>query len=249
MTFVDRHAVYMLEKVVQHNEKYSDDNADGDRRQGYPVESQYNKRRQKQRGPSSAMSWTAEYRRINQTSEYIDAQATRLAAAVKTKEGELKPLLKAVGDLQETLTGLRRAVRTDASKLGNLMKTKKTLQDKRRSLLPQEEKLRELRQRSYYWNKLANAAQSTSTSSSSTARQSGGDSSAQTTVATWAQPTVEDSTRRLDISDLVNHDTDNPQRHIVFAGTDYGITTMSETVALTRQEIDTYISRHKPAAQ
>ncbi|KAF9167971.1 hypothetical protein DFQ26_002196 [Actinomortierella ambigua] len=256
MTFVDRHAVYMVGKVVQHNAQYADD-ANVDRRHGYPVESQYNKRRQRRRGATSAGYWVAEYRRIKQSRVYVDTQATQAAAAVKVKETTLKPLQKAVGVLQEKLTELRRATRKDASQIGAFMTTKRSLQDQRRRLLPEEAKLRELRQQSYYWNKVAQAAQSESTSSSSSSsssssgkkKQSGGDGSGKKTVATWTHPTVEDSTLRLDIKDLENQDNGSPQRHIVFAGTDYGIATMSETVALTRQEIDTHISRYRLLTQ
>ncbi|KAF9153902.1 hypothetical protein DFQ26_000410, partial [Actinomortierella ambigua] len=84
-------------------------------------------------------------------------------------------------------------------------------------------------------SKLQNAVQSTPTSNSicscSTEQQSGGDGSVKTTAA------------RLGLV------TSRGQRHIVFAGTYYKLTTMNKTAALTRQENDTQVNWGMPVAQ
>ncbi|KAG0258671.1 hypothetical protein DFQ27_004523 [Actinomortierella ambigua] len=182
------------------------------------------------------------------------------------QKAELQPLRKAVDNLQESLTKLRR----DGAKRRALAPVRKELQDKRRVLLPQEEKLRLLRCESYYWNKADIAAESASSlgdggssggekssgcgknnsggKSSQDGGHGGGGASQKKITATWDQPTVEDHPQLLDISDLEKH-AKKQEKHIVFDGTDHGICTMSETVALTRQEIGIHISRYQSATQ
>ncbi|KAG0256593.1 hypothetical protein DFQ27_005639 [Actinomortierella ambigua] len=279
MMFVDRYTVRMLGKVVGHNEGYTGD-ASGDRRQGYPVESQFDRRQKNRRGRPSEMPWTSEYRQGKKNKNQVDKKAEAASEAVKAKEVELQPLRKAVGKLQQSLTKLRR----DGAELCALAPVRKELQDKRRALLPQEEKLRVLRRESYYWNKVAKAAESESSlgdggssgggknssggkknsggkksssggnksssggKSSQGGGHSGGSASQKMTTATWGRPTVEDRPQLMDISDLEEH-AKRQDKHIVFAGTDYGICTMSETVALTRQEIETHIARYQSATK
>ncbi|KAF9162185.1 hypothetical protein DFQ26_003778 [Actinomortierella ambigua] len=260
MMFVDRYTVRMLGQVVRHNERYTGD-AGGDLRRGCPVESQFDRRRKNRRGRPSEMPWTSEYRqRKKKIRNQVDKKAEAASEAVKAKEVELQPLRKAVGKLQQSLTKLRR----DGAERCALAPVRKELQDKQRVLLPQEEKLRVLRRESYHWNKVAQAAESESSlgggGSSGGVKNSGGGKSSQggghgdggasqkKTTATWDRPTVEDRLQLLDISDLEKH-AEAQDKHIVFAGTDCGICTMSETVALTRQEIETHIARYQSATQ
>ena len=60
------------------------------------------------------------------------------------------------------------------------------------------------------------------------------------TSPSWEKPGVEDYTERLDITELLNHRGTN--RHVVFAGTDYGLVTMSQTIALTIERLRTHIA-------
>ncbi|KAF9089455.1 hypothetical protein BGX27_002459, partial [Mortierella sp. AM989] len=61
-------------------------------------------------------------------------------------------------------------------------------------------------------------------------------------IPEWGGFTVEDSTERLDISKLIANQQVG-KKQVVFAGTDYGIKKMSETCALTQEEVEAYIGR------
>ncbi|KAG9319417.1 hypothetical protein KVV02_002477 [Mortierella alpina] len=76
------------------------------------------------------------------------------------------------------------------------------------------------------------------------------------TAPTWAHFTVQDNTENLDLTQLQNITTHarGKRRLLVFAGTDYGVAKMSETVAVTQAQIQTHINRYyqlydSPAAQ
>ncbi|KAF9150562.1 hypothetical protein DFQ26_001570, partial [Actinomortierella ambigua] len=182
--------------------------------------------------------------RANMTDAQVDKKANDASAAVKAKEAEINPLRKTVDNLQKTLAALRRRQAAPFDR----QEVTEHLKEERRKLLKLQEELRKLRGQSYYWNKVSQAPRSNLSSS----RRSGG-GAAKHTVATWGQPTVEDHAQLLDIDDLAKHDENKdgqyPNKHIVFAGTDYGIRTMSETVALTGDEYNTFINRYKPATQ
>jgi len=66
------------------------------------------------------------------------------------------------------------------------------------------------------------------------------------TSATWDSFNVEDNTERLDIRDMTANLSN--QRQIVFAGTDYGIRKMSETVAQTLDELRVHLNRFQVLA-
>ncbi|KAG0248793.1 hypothetical protein DFQ27_000628, partial [Actinomortierella ambigua] len=85
-------------------------------------------------------------------------------------------------------------------------------------------------------------------SSQSGGHGGGGGASQKKTTATWKRPTVEDRPQLLDISDLEKHDK-KQEKHTPFARIDYGICTISATVTLTRQEIETHMSRYQSAQQ
>ncbi|KAG0195044.1 hypothetical protein BGX28_002470, partial [Mortierella sp. GBA30] len=65
------------------------------------------------------------------------------------------------------------------------------------------------------------------------------------TTPTWSVPTVEDNTERLDLSKLQGLSTNSrgKTRTLVYAGTDYGVRKMSETVAQTHSQIQAHINR------
>ncbi|KAF9982878.1 hypothetical protein BGZ75_005658 [Mortierella antarctica] len=66
------------------------------------------------------------------------------------------------------------------------------------------------------------------------------------TAPTWARFAVEDNTENLDLTQLQNITTHarGKRRLLVFAGTDYGVVKMSETVAVTQAQIQTHINRY-----
>ena len=139
-------------------------------------------------------------------------------------------------------SGLRSGSESEGSSgtptYGALVKARKDLRDKRTALLTEEMNLRQHRQDRYYWNKVAKAA------TSSGNIRAGRASQASDTVPIWNWPMAEDSTRYLDISKLQAQTAQHPDKVIVFAGTDYGIRRMSETVAQTYNEIQAHINRY-----
>ncbi|KAG0215544.1 hypothetical protein BGX28_009592 [Mortierella sp. GBA30] len=101
-------------------------------------------------------------------------------------------------------------------------------------LMPEEARLRSLKQNLYSCNKALTAAKE-------------GDSKRPSprtlTHATWDNSKVENAAKLLDIYDLLNNTT-RKQRQVVFAGTDYGVCKMSETVTQTVGDIERHLNHH-----
>ncbi|KAF9079832.1 hypothetical protein BGX27_005915, partial [Mortierella sp. AM989] len=110
----------------------------------------------------------------------------------------------------------------------NLSEARVELRKVHRKLIPQEAQLRELRRELYAWNKLHTApALSASTSNTPAIKM---------TIPTWEHSSVEDDVQHMDISNL-QANSRGKRRILVFAGTDYGIVKMSQTVALSQAQI------------
>lgn len=116
---------------------------------------------------------------------------------------------------------------------GALVVARGALRAKHSELIPQEVNLQRHRKERYYWNKLSKV--------STSKRKSNKASKTQDTVPSWSWPMAEDSVKRLDISKLQK--AQGQDKVIVFAGTDYGIRRMSETVPQTYNEIQAHINR------
>ncbi|KAF9080914.1 hypothetical protein BGX27_005179, partial [Mortierella sp. AM989] len=131
--------------------------------------------------------------------------------------------------------------RKDAYK--SLTETRTELRNVRNRLMPMETKLRELRRTIYYWNKVAKVIAWQKKQESNTSINTNTTPDEKSTVSDWSHFTVEDNTEKLDISKLMMN-ARGKNRQVVFAGTDYGICKMSETIAQTQEEIETHINRY-----
>lgn len=232
MMFVDRYTVRMTGEVIPH----------GANRNGYPVRSRYEERKKNRGGRSDASRWAAEFLASGKSQNEVQQLATQAKQAVKTKESEIKPFRKDVSDKQmaQSLARVNLKAGVQGAKQ-QLQNAQRELRAKRKLLLPREEELQRLRKVSYYWNKMNRAAGT----SQSTTRTRGGGSASQiaNTAPTWDRPTVEDRTLSLDISALIQT-SDGNSKLIAFAGTDYGVRTMSETVPQTLNEIRAHLNRY-----
>ncbi|KAG0006462.1 hypothetical protein BGZ65_007741 [Modicella reniformis] len=201
----------------------------GANRNGFPVRSRYEERKKNMDGGSDASRWAAEFRASGKTRN-------------ETKESEIKPFRKDVSDKQKVQS--QASVNLKAGMTGayqELQTARVDLRAKRKLLTPREKELQRLRKVSYHWNKMERAAGSSQTTSRTP--RGGSASQAANTAPTWDRPKAEDRTLNLDISALI-HAADGNSKVIAFAGTDYGVRRMSETVPQTLKEISAHINRY-----
>ncbi|KAG0329369.1 hypothetical protein BGZ99_002375 [Dissophora globulifera] len=69
-------------------------------------------------------------------------------------------------------------------------------------------------------------------------------SAAKLMQVSWTWTKVEEATEFLDITEILS-DACRKKRQVVFSGTDYGLCTISETVALTLEEIQVHLNRYQ----
>lgn len=234
MVFVDRFTIRIMGEVIPHGQ---------DGRQGYPIRSVYEKRKRVRGGRSDAQLWAAEFHQSHLSKKQAEVKAEDAAKQLKTKEKEIKVLRREAVILEAERTRVSTKLKEAGSEASSdtptyvdLVQARKDLKDKRTELLTEEAELRQHRHNRYYWNKVAKAA--TSSGNVRTVQVS----QAKDTIPTWNWPMAEDSTRRLDISKLLA--AQSPNKVVVFAGTDYGLRRMSETVVQTYQEIQAHINRY-----
>jgi hypothetical protein len=117
----------------------------------------------------------------------------------------------------------------------------------RGDLAPKETALHAARAESYYWNNVLKGARTKKPEEKE--ERMGKDKKKKekmgvTSTPTWSRHTLENATERIDISSLRINSRGKPRR-VVFAGTDYGVCKMSETSALTLEEIEEHINRYR----
>ncbi|KAF9954748.1 hypothetical protein BGZ72_004325, partial [Mortierella alpina] len=105
-------------------------------------------------------------------------------------------------------------------------------------IAPQEESLRRARQAKYFWSKVKDAAKD-----GAKAIPKKEEKCQEKSIATWDHFTIEDSAERLDVQDLLNNSR-GKRRMVVFGATDYGLRTMSETSAVSLQEMQQHLNRY-----
>ncbi|KAG0198987.1 hypothetical protein BGX31_004410, partial [Mortierella sp. GBA43] len=226
MTFVDRYTVRMTGRVIPH----------GANRHGHPVRSRYDERKKHKEGRSNAPNWAAEFQASRKSREEVRRIADDFANVVKEKETQIKSFRKDVADMLKARSeaSLKVKKKTEGG-YQELRMARSNLRAKRKLLTPREKELQRLRSLSYYWNNVERAASSSARSSGRTVHTN--------TIPNWSHPEAEDRTQQLDISQLMNGTSDGTKL-ITFAGTDYGIRTMSETVPQTLNEIRTHLNRY-----
>ncbi|KAG9319457.1 hypothetical protein KVV02_006684 [Mortierella alpina] len=91
--------------------------------------------------------------------------------------------------------------------------------------------------------RLSNKVAKEGAKSSAKARKE--DLESDTAVAPWTHHHVEDTAEKLNIQQLIADNNKNNKRKVIFAGTDYGLVTMSETSALTLSEVHSHMNRYQ----
>ncbi|KAF9201042.1 hypothetical protein BGZ49_008726 [Haplosporangium sp. Z 27] len=230
ITFVDRYTIQLTGTVIPN----------GPDRSGAPVRSELEHRKKLKIKAPSSNRWHEEFLKSRLGKDTVLQEVKVAVEAVKFAEKEIKGPRKDMREKEQTqnLQSIR-VKNQEPNSYIDLCKAREKVRDGRKALLPLEANLRQLRQRSYYWRNMEKAARSKYNSNS--ARKSRGSTSF--TTPTWDHPTVEDITDKLDISYLQTN-TQGKNRMIVYAGTDYGLRTMSETVVQTHHQIETHINRY-----
>ncbi|CAO3568855.1 unnamed protein product [Mortierella alpina] len=173
--------------------------------------------------------------------EEVERLALEAAREVRAKECAIKPLRQEVEARQARQDAASWRVKTQQpGAYGELVVARKSLREKRTGLLHEEQELKRLRQEWYRLNKMSEAAGKMRRSSITGSSQETATSSAPSmTTPTPDRPIVEDSSKHLDISQL-----QVPAGHVlVWSETDYGISKMSETVALSYAGIQNHLNR------
>jgi len=113
----------------------------------------------------------------------------------------------------------------------------------REELIPKEAALRATRAETYYWNNVLKGARAKEKEKEEGKKKEKEKEKEKTekgkgkekkdkeeNVVSWKRSAVEDATENIDISELIK--SESKKHQVVFSGTDYGISKMSETCAL-----------------
>ncbi|KAG9319277.1 hypothetical protein KVV02_003395 [Mortierella alpina] len=201
---------------------------DNNGRVGYPVESEIEKRK---KAKKCEFRLTAERGKRDQERDAKDLHATAKTSQAAQSAARLN---------------VNKNMRPKANY--DILVQARTVQRMHgEELLSKETALRQIRKEAYYWNKVIEASRTAQANVG--AGDGNGDGNGDGAGAGGAQ-------EKLDLTQLQNITTNTrgKRRLLVFAGTDYGIAKMSETVAMTQAQIQTHINRYhqlhdSPAAQ
>lgn len=209
--------------------------------------------KKRRKGSKATSKWTLEFQAQPLDSKEVKEMVDRLSAEIQDMEAAIKKPRKAAGKGQAEQTLLRRALKR-AIPVKNKSDRKKAMESPiykelgvkrdenrvgRKNLLEMENKLRAKRRELYYYSKLNDVPEKSkiykvpaTTPSNATVFR---------TNPTWNHFTGEEAVEHLDIKDLIQN-CRNGERTVVFAGTDYGLCKMSETIALTRTQLEEHIN-------
>ncbi len=237
LVFVDRFTIRLLGEQIKHGGHLGDTI-----RTGHPVTSHYDKRKKKDGRKTAARKWRQEFINSNFTKDEVDQLALQAARELRTKESAIKPLREEVETRQARQDAASwRVKKQQPGAYAELVAARQSLREKRTGLLQEELDLKRLRQHWYRLNKMSEAAGKMKRSKSGSSQNTAAAPSPSMTTPTPDWPTVEDSSKYLDISQLRG-----PGGPILaWSGTDYGISKMSETVALPYAGIRTHLNRYQ----
>jgi hypothetical protein len=240
MTYVDRFTVRISGTVLP----------EGPSR--HPVSSQFDASRT--RFPSHAVRWMSEFDALHMTETDVTRMAEGAVAAVKSLQNEVGKLRKQLAVVQSAQTRAGREHKLLEREEGGSDERKaayKVLREAREAtrairgvVIPEEAALRAARSTSYYWNNVLKGAKAKEKADKGKGKEIVQKEKEEKglTVASWSHFTIEDYTESLDIKQLLLNSR-GKNRQVVFAGTDYGISKMSETCAQTLEEIEAHINR------
>ncbi|KAF9079621.1 hypothetical protein BGX27_006180, partial [Mortierella sp. AM989] len=181
------------------------------------------------------------------SAEDVRKEADAVDSRVKAEESIVNSIRRDLNRKQsQKATAVRLVAQREAGAYDHLWEARAALREVQKKLLPHEESLRQLKQERYQWNNIVKASKSATKAKQARSTKEIDQAHKDYSTPTWLHPMVEDSTNKLDISSLIN--ARGKDRTVVFAGTDYGLVKMSETVALTHRQIQTHINRFQALA-
>lgn len=172
--------------------------------------------------------------------EEIKKRAEEASEKVSALEKEVRRLRKESCNNETKRRHASIIFKNDRTTYQALKLARESVRKTNAKLIPKETKLREAKRDTYYLNKvLKSASSSDSKEKSEAAGESGSATSSgkterkiieepRKTSVTWSRFKVERATHNLDIQQLITN-ARGRKRLICFAGTDYGLVTMSET--------------------
>ncbi|KAF9973034.1 hypothetical protein BGZ75_001284, partial [Mortierella antarctica] len=236
ITFVDPYTVRLTGAVIK---------KDGDRER-HPVVSRYEERRRYSRGQPSNY-WLDAFKDSGLTKQEAFQKASALADEVKAQERVVKAQRKKVNSSLQVQTALKDDLKQSKSDAAQkeLKDAQQILRKNREELYPLEETLQMLKQDRYRWNKIQKAAADYDNADDPKRDETGRTQQPRAkkdTVPTWELPACEDRVNKIDLRDLVSN-ARGKDRLITFAGSDYGLVTMSETIPLTLAQVEAHLNR------
>ena len=238
MKFVDRLEIEITGKVIAHGHT--------GRQHGYPVVSKVEQDRKKRRRTTGPGFWRQECAKSGLTKQQATTQAqmfiaqrVQLEPRVRSAQRRLAQLLRAKVDVVRESKLINRQSRSP-----ELRTRVAEIRQSRALLDPLQDRLRKIKDAIYYYNKIAEVASdgtaSSAAASSSTA--SVGAATVKRTAITWAWNKVEDRAQQMDISQLRQGAR---TQTMAFAGCDYGLRTMSESVPQIYADIQVHVNRYQ----
>lgn len=231
IVYVDPYTVHLTGEQVPH----------GNERNGHPATSKYEERRKNKQ--KTYCKWREKFLASNMDREELELKTESVCSAIKREESIVVKLRKVVAMKRDAQTRVSNGLRKGVGSYETLCKAREELRAERKVLTPHEETLRQLRMELYHWNQMLKAAKSTEKSDLAEPSKDTIQKRQTFTTPTWSNHAAEDYTDFMDVSEL-SKNTQGGQRVIVYAGTDYGICTMSQTVALTDGRIKGHINRY-----
>jgi len=169
--------------------------------------------------------------------EQVDLECARAEAAIES--GDLAAARRSSEAKEASRVQARDAFAHGEGSYDTLKSQRLVEREARELYLPLKDEMSARKRDVYFWKKVASAAKSCSNAARSRAGRQPGP--ATLTKATWENRTLEERTDHLDISGLLTNSWEQ-RRIVTYAGTDYGVAKMSETVALTGLEIEHHLN-------
>ncbi|KAF9080118.1 hypothetical protein BGX27_005711, partial [Mortierella sp. AM989] len=225
IVYVDQYTIRVVGNVIPQGVN---------QRKGQPVISQLEQRKKNQKGNSQSNNkWTEKLLELGMTKQEVEIKAEEIRKKAKEAENNIKMPRKKLKSKEMAQTLARREVNRNRTwdTYEKLREARIEVRTLRKEIIPLEANLRRLRQESYFFNKLEKAPLSSESCSST--------KPVAMTVPTWSHYTVEDDAQHLDISQLTTN-CRGGERIVVFSGSDYGLRTMSQTVAITQSQLEAH---------
>lgn len=219
----------------------------GPLRNGYPVTSEYDKKKKKDKRRKGGRNWTGEFLALDLSEEEAKARLKDVQSRLKevgttvkkqtqelsTPETELSDANKKHREFEKHVKKTTQSNPLLGATYQELKNARGVVREIRTELAPLEAEQRLLTREQYYWQKICKAAESANRNSA-TAKSA--KTEIKMTKPTSNHPVAEDFTESMDLSGLTDH-------CLIYSGTDYGLKKMSVTVPMTQTALFTHINR------